>query len=347
MPRLKTSLVLALTAALVLPGWSQITVTSGSLMPVGTEFTYYTGGQFDVDPGPPGPNQTWDIPDYSLTFITPEVFVNPAGTAYADSFPGATHCQNQAGNTVYAYFQITGNQCLQLGFAPMQTQAINYEPPSLIAPLPLTYPANSWTRVYQSDFVIQFPPPIGPVVVTTRDSVIVTVDAWGTITTQYGTFQVLRTFEHKWSTSITMGVPTTTESYGYSWLDTRGIAIYSLFATGDDPDFNQATINLAEMGGVSADPAPMPVVRLLSLEQNYPNPFNPETNIAFNLPTSGNVSLKVFNVLGEEVATMINGFRNSGPNTVTFDASALSGGTYIYRLEANGLAEERKMILLK
>jgi len=342
----KTLFMLAVTAVFTLSGRAQITVTSGSLMPLGTEFTYHTGGSFDVDPGPAGPNQTWNISEYQLTFITPEVFVDPAATAYADSFPGATHCLNQAGNTVYAYFQITGNQCLQLGFAPLQTQAINYEPPSLIAPLPLTYPANSWTRVYQSDWVIDFPPPIGPIVTTTRDSVIVTLDAWGTITTQYGTFQVLRTFEHKWSTTITMGVPTTTESYGYSWLDSRGIAIYSLFATGDDPDFNQATINLAEMGGVSADPV-APVVRLLTLDQNYPNPFNPETQIHFTLPASDNVSLKVYDLLGRQVATLVNGLRSAGSNTISFQAAGLSSGTYIYRLEAAGQAAEKQMILLK
>ena len=325
-------------------GLAQITVTSGSLMPLGTEFTYYTGGTFDVDPGPPGPNQTWNIPEYQLTFITPAVFVTPGSTAYVDSFPNASHCLNQAG--VFAYFQIAGNQCLQLGFAPMQTQAINYTPPSLIAPLPLTYPANSWTRVYQSDWVIDFPPPIGPIVTTTRDSVILTLDAWGTITTQYGTFQVLRTFEHKWSTTITMGVPTTTESYGYSWIDTRGIAIYSLFATGDDPDFNQATINLAQMGGVSADPA-APVVRLLTLDQNYPNPFNPQTQINFNLPVGADVSLKVFDLLGREVATLVNGPRSAGGNTISFNAAGLASGTYIYRLEAAGHAAEKQMILLK
>jgi hypothetical protein len=84
-----------------------------------------------------------------------------------------------------------------------------------------------------------------------------------------------------------------------------------------------------------------------SLEQNYPNPFNPITTIKFSLPQPGNVNLKIFNMLGEEVVTLVNSFLEAGFHTVDFDASEFKGGFYIYRLETGEFREVKKMILLK
>tara|TARA_R110000868_G_scaffold306734_4_gene568173 strand:+ start:42859 stop:44208 length:1350 start_codon:yes stop_codon:yes gene_type:complete len=83
------------------------------------------------------------------------------------------------------------------------------------------------------------------------------------------------------------------------------------------------------------------------LSQNYPNPFNPSTNISFNLPSSGDVSLKVYNLLGQEVASLVNGRMNSGSHTVSFDASSLASGMYIYQLQAGSHLQTRKMLLIK
>ncbi len=83
------------------------------------------------------------------------------------------------------------------------------------------------------------------------------------------------------------------------------------------------------------------------LSQNYPNPFNPSTNISFNLPASGDVSLKVYNLLGQEVAALVNGRLNSGSHTVSFDASRLASGMYIYRLQAGSHLQTKKMMLIK
>ncbi len=83
------------------------------------------------------------------------------------------------------------------------------------------------------------------------------------------------------------------------------------------------------------------------LSQNYPNPFNPTTNISFNLPSTNNVDLKVYNLLGQEVATLINGRLNSGNHTIKFDASRLASGVYIYRLVSGEFSQTRKMMLIK
>jgi hypothetical protein len=84
-----------------------------------------------------------------------------------------------------------------------------------------------------------------------------------------------------------------------------------------------------------------------TLEQNYPNPFNPTTKIRFNLPESGNVKLTINNILGEEVRTLINEYKESGVYTINFDASELNSGMYIYKIEVNGFSQTHKMILIK
>ncbi len=84
-----------------------------------------------------------------------------------------------------------------------------------------------------------------------------------------------------------------------------------------------------------------------SLTQNYPNPFNPSTVISFQLPVSSKAHLKVFDLLGREVAELVNEQLPSGNHEFNFDASALSSGIYIYRLEAGNQVQTRKMMLIK
>ena len=84
-----------------------------------------------------------------------------------------------------------------------------------------------------------------------------------------------------------------------------------------------------------------------SLEQNYPNPFNPTTVINFSIPVSGNVELKVYNVLGKEVKVLTDRFYNTGRHHVEFDGSELSSGVYLYTIRSEDFHQSRKMILIK
>ncbi len=84
-----------------------------------------------------------------------------------------------------------------------------------------------------------------------------------------------------------------------------------------------------------------------TLSQNYPNPFNPSTNISFELPEAVLVQLKVYNLLGQEVAKLVDGRMNSGNHTIIYDASQLSSGVYIYRLIAGNQSITKKMTLIK
>jgi hypothetical protein len=83
------------------------------------------------------------------------------------------------------------------------------------------------------------------------------------------------------------------------------------------------------------------------LENNYPNPFNPSTKIKYSLKIQGSVTLKVFNLLGQQVATLVNEVQQAGPHDIVFDASRLSSGVYFYSLQSGSFRESKKMLLLK
>jgi|GEM_PF-4564506 len=83
------------------------------------------------------------------------------------------------------------------------------------------------------------------------------------------------------------------------------------------------------------------------LNQNYPNPFNPTTTISFTLPKAGQTTLKVYNMVGQEVATLVNGYQTAGLYFVDFDASKLASGMYLYRLQSGSFVETKKMLLVK
>jgi hypothetical protein len=83
------------------------------------------------------------------------------------------------------------------------------------------------------------------------------------------------------------------------------------------------------------------------LEQNYPNPFNPTTKIEFSVPTSSQVSLKVYDLLGREVSTLVNEYKIAGNYEVVFNASNLPSGMYIYRLQCQNINLVKKMMLIK
>ena len=84
-----------------------------------------------------------------------------------------------------------------------------------------------------------------------------------------------------------------------------------------------------------------------NLFQNYPNPFNPTTTIKYSLPEVSKVSLTLFNLLGEEVTTLVNEEKLAGNYTVEFDATNLPSGVYFYKIQAGSFIETKKMILLK
>lgn len=90
-----------------------------------------------------------------------------------------------------------------------------------------------------------------------------------------------------------------------------------------------------------------PIPHQFFVGQNYPNPFNPSTNIQYGVPKRAFVTVKVFNLLGQEVATLFNGVREAGTYTISFNASNLSSGVYLYRVQAGSSVETKRMVLMK
>jgi hypothetical protein len=84
-----------------------------------------------------------------------------------------------------------------------------------------------------------------------------------------------------------------------------------------------------------------------SLEQNYPNPFNPATTFSFKIPYSSFVILKVYNILGQEVATLVDEEMQPGSYEVRWDASGMASGVYLYRLQAKDFIDTKKLVLLR
>ncbi len=108
---------------------------------------------------------------------------------------------------------------------------------------------------------------------------------------------------------------------------------YALFMDGWE-----FTVDVADRGHVPLS---------FALEQNYPNPFNPRTVVRYQLPVAGHVQLKVFDILGREVTTLVNDFRGPGRYEIQFDASSLASGVYFYRLTTDGFTRTMKMALVR
>lgn len=117
-----------------------------------------------------------------------------------------------------------------------------------------------------------------------------------------------------------------------------------VFLAGEDQTLPVVFFNNQEAVNVEPE-LDMPTA--FALNQNYPNPFNPTTNIVYALPEASEVRLEVFNLQGQRVAVLVSGQQTAGFHTVTFDASRLASGMYLYRLQAGSFVQTQKMMLVK
>jgi hypothetical protein len=157
-------------------------------------------------------------------------------------------------------------------------------------------------------------------------------------------------FQASGFTAISKGVYFTTDG-GSSWTyaGLNNMTINTLVSYGDTTyaltQGNGAYLLRHQLGtSVALDKS---VPALYSLSQNYPNPFNPSTTIRFTTPARGRVTLRIFDILGREVATILNGDLDAGSHQATFNASRLSSGIYFYRMHAGAFSQTRKLVLMK
>ena len=131
-----------------------------------------------------------------------------------------------------------------------------------------------------------------------------------------------------------------------SWVITHGQLNMEYNNANDTLSFNASAITASylHVSGVNENQS---MVKDYYLSQNFPNPFNPNTAINFQLPKSGQVTIKVYDVLGNEVKTLVNEYKPAGNYKTDFNASGLSSGVYIYKIFAGDYISSKKMILLK
>lgn len=166
---------------------------------------------------------------------------------------------------------------------------------------------------------------------------------WATATeTNNSGFEIERRYDKTdWlEIGFVPGHGTTTEKQNYSYIDQNvnaGIYSYRLKQVDFDGTFeysNEILVNVT----ASLE---------FTLDQNFPNPFNPNTLIKYSIPKSSQVSLKIFNTLGQEMESLVNEEKQAGTYEVNWNASNLQSGVYFYRIQAGSFIETKKMILLK
>ncbi len=132
------------------------------------------------------------------------------------------------------------------------------------------------------------------------------------------------------------------DGFGFSAAVSDGNVVVGAPSSGDG-----AAYLYDNLGATSLEEKPRLASETFALYQNYPNPFNPTTTIRYDLPHSARVSLVVYNILGQKVATLIDGPQNAGQKRVKFDAAGLSSGLYIYVFRSSGFTQTKRMVILK
>ncbi len=303
-----------------------------------------------------GPNQTWDISGFTVTdtFEFVQEYL-PASSDIPGSdlpeFSGADFVIKSEEDFDGQMFQGYNHQTLQNGelrslgttvVGDMDMDGIDDQFHTFLDP-------NELMEVFPIQFGNTFSDSTATTFSTAPGTVISIeeseheVDGWGTLITSYGTFDALRyTTTLIYTDPFTM-IPTLTTFVEF--VTQEGVvASISSDASGV---FGAVLSMFGDMIGTDTEPADSGLPAEFKLSQNFPNPFNPSTRITYSIPESSDVRLTVYGITGKEVATLVSGTRAAGTYEVTFDASNLASGVYLYRLQTNGLVETRVMNLIK
>lgn len=330
--------------------FAQITITSSDVSNAFTPGNSVTIHSMDItsfDIGSAGGGNNWNFSGLQSSETYDLMCVDPVSTPYASEFPGANigtyASENYQGNPaeVWSYLNVNGvlgnmGQALTTNAFPGQLITIKNDPAAIDLQLPMTF-NTTWSQSYTGTTYLN-----GTPFTTSNFSINVVVDAWGTMTLPGGSsFDALRIRE-----STTVGGTTTVD---YSFLSKTGANV-TVEASDPNPpnsgvisavwyDWNLSfTTDVEQISGLPSN---------FSLSQNYPNPFNPTTKIEYSIPEESFVQLKVYDILGNEVATVVNQEQNAGTYRADFNAENLASGLYIAKLQAGNYTKSIKMTLLR
>jgi len=352
------TLIVFSTAAL-----AQITITSSdasAINAVGNVITNHLDSTTtSIDIGSPGAT-SWDFSALNSHFTSAFTSVVPSSTPY--------HSSDFPTSNVAFYFNIDIMGTAAEGWAYSTQNANDYEqngqaikavigtdsmliksivsPAQVFFPLPFTFNSQ-----WGSDFVINnitYFNGIPFITTTANHTETVAVDAWGNMTMPGGAvLQALRLRRDDRYTSPSPPFYMRTISYSFITKSGSVVEIIANDTTAPNSGIIQtdgATWSISGTVGVESEDQ---IPTQYSLGQNYPNPFNPSTTISFSILNSEFITLKVFDVLGNEAATLVNEEKSAGTYQVEFDANKLSSGIYFYKLQAGNFIETKKMILMK
>lgn len=336
--------------------FSQITIDSSDIpTTTGTDlinFEGYNAISFDFEST--GENYSWDFSqaDTLLGDTTTQQLLDPAQSIFPDvnllvyrdwEMPPGFH------NLRKAHLELSENtlwfRTFELYMIPQiaDSTTIIFEPGVQLLQFPLSYQTQwigTYTRkTYQGS--------------TLTDSILVQydmeVDGWGEVSIPNGVYNCLRlkTISSQWIDSTS-----TWEVFdsAYSWLTNSIPVIFQIIETSTDLAtgirYGQVLYNVSNTVSVAQNNTELSPDRYV-LNQNYPNPFNPTTIITYNIPELSFVSVKVYDILGNDIATLVNEEKLAGRYDARFDGTGLSSGIYFYKLQAGNHHETKKMILLQ
>ncbi len=344
---------------------AQVTITEADIaaqLAVGKTITTYADTlNTAVDIGSTG-QSSWNFSGHPHQMVFDSESITPSSSPVAASFGSANYVSFSeptfAGVTsqTWGHLNLGGGAYSNLGTHTIAnvmgfetSTTIQFNPAEVMMQLPLTFGA-SWSHSGTREVSLEFGGFPGQNY-TVQASVTNVVDAWGTLIMPDGrSVNVLRVKTITELSSNIGGVPSTTTDLSFNFISPDGSSL----------NVNAIDANQADNGTISANQVSWNygsgatsveqqegIANSFSLAQNYPNPFNPTTTIQYSIPEASHVSLKVFDVLGKEVAVLVNQEQTAGIYTSNFDASNLTSGIYFYTLTANNFTATKKLMLVK
>ncbi|HVN48737.1 MAG TPA: YCF48-related protein, partial [Bacteroidota bacterium] len=197
---------------------------------------------------------------------------------------------------------------------------------------------------YSVDNLPPLAPTSGSVMRLQNGNIIV---QWHAVPNSYGDFKeyvLYRSTQQNFALSLETRVASIQDTT-YTDINTGGAKYYYKVTAKDYSGNESPELNIGTITGVEQETSQLP--HAYSLEQNYPNPFNPSTQIQFSIKQTGSVLLKVYNLMGQEVETLVSQTMEPGTYTVQFNASSLASGMYFYRLQSGTYVATKKMLMIK
>jgi hypothetical protein len=342
---------------------AQITITStdaSAMNAVGNALTNHLDSTItSIDIGSPGAT-SWDFSALNSHYTSTFTSVVPSSTPYYSSdFPTSnvafTFTELLEGITADGWQYSTQNpgDYLMNGIVNKSVIAPDtflvksvYSPAQVFYPLPFTY-NSQWNSSFTITNTTYFNgTPFFNTIANHTETVV--VDAWGDMTMPGGAvLQALRVRSDDIYTSPSPPFYRRVISYSFITKSGAKVDVTAIDTTAPNNGIiliEDATWRSTGIVGIESEDQ---IPTQYSLSQNYPNPFNPSTSIKYAISSRQFVSLKIYDVLGNEVATLVNEEKSAGSYEITFDASQLSSGIYFYKLQAGGFIETKKLTLMK